>query len=63
MELYFRALCQFCINQKSRGVNNILPPSAFGIKNKSYFESNSLNFLPADQAGTVLAAIFNVAPV
>ena len=32
------------------------------ITSKNYF-TNSLNFLPAEKAGTVLAAIFNTAPV
>ena len=31
--------------------------------NKKNYLTNSLNFLPAEKAGTVLAAIFNSAPV
>ena len=38
-------------------------PPALGIKNSSYFESNSLKPFPAENVGTVLAAIFKVAPV
>ena len=38
-------------------------PPAFGIKNSFYFESISLKPFPAENVGTVLAAIFKVAPV
>ncbi len=48
------------MNNKKTPANSA---GAFLFKNKNYFARSSLNFLPAEKAGTVFAAIFKVAPV
>ena len=55
-------VCKRGLINKQNNNAGIMYAGILSVNKPNYF-TNSLNFFPADHAGTVFAAIFKVAPV